>query len=550
MECTVLIVVLKWSDRQLCWPKGTQTGYSAFAFDHAHNRKKTVMKAQSNLCAVFVMLLATGCSTEPTSTPTEDRTPEENDLVADIADDEGEADEAENEGLDDRPLDETGDTGDVSVSADYERTYPMAADFSSPDGLTWRRSIIHLHSTHSHDACDGTPRPGGEYNLPCLADLRAALCELHIDFAYLTDHPTHMEEVDFVDALLHDSEHDELVMEDDILIGNRMTCEDGFVVTITAGFETAVMPLAFRGHASEDLEERAAIYNGDDPEAVAAFIENGALVWRAHSESRSADWLREHGIQGMEIYNLHANLGPDIREEFLDLEPFAVFEDMVPFLLGDTDASPDLTLLVFLTDNQPSLDHWADVLQDRPMVGTAGTDAHQNVIAEPLQDGERFDGYRRMMAWFSNYVLTVEPTIESFNEGLLAGRVMIAFDTLAHPDGFDAFLTLDDGARHEMGTSMTFQEGMTLTAIVPELAAEREVGTETQLRLLRVEDAVWELVEETAENELTSAVASPGAYRFEVRIVPRHLAPFMDQIAHYADNEFPWIYGNAFRVTD
>jgi len=506
------------------------------------------MKTQSALWACLISVLISGCSTEPSPTPAADSAPEEGDLVADPTDNDLVPAEPE-VGLDEVPEDESPETEDVLEPHQYERLYPLATEFPSPEGLKWRRSIIHLHSTHSHDACDGTPRPGGEYNLPCLADLRAALCRLRIDFAYLTDHPTHMEEVSFVDALLHDSERDELVMDGEETIGNRMTCDDGFVVTITAGCETAVMPLAFRGHASDDLEERAAIYNGDDAEAVAGFIEDGALVWRAHSESRSADWLRERGIQGMEIYNLHANLGPDIREEFLDLEPFAVFEDMVPFLLGDTDAAPDLSLLVFLTDNQPSLDHWADVLQDRPMVGTAGTDAHQNVIAEPLQDGERFDGYRRMMAWFSNYVLTEEPTIESFNEALLGGRVMIAFDTLAHPGGFDAFAQSSDGTRLEMGTNTPFQEGMSLSAQVPELTPERALGTETRLRLLRVEDAVWELVEETTETELTAAVPSAGVYRFEVRITPRHLAPFMDQIAHYAENEYPWIYSNAFRLT-
>ena len=64
-------------------------------------------------------------------------------------------------------------TADTATTAPvYERQYPLAETFPAPAGKVWRRSIVHLHSTHSHDACDGNPRVDGQYNLPCIASLR------------------------------------------------------------------------------------------------------------------------------------------------------------------------------------------------------------------------------------------------------------------------------------------------------------------------------------------------------------------------------------------
>ena len=59
------------------------------------------------------------------------------------------------------------------------------------------------------------------------------------------------------------------------------------------------------------------------------------------------------------------------------------------------------------------------------MIGTAGTDAHQNVLPILLRDGERGDSYRRMLRWFSNMVLVEsgEPTPATAQAALEAGRL-------------------------------------------------------------------------------------------------------------------------------
>jgi hypothetical protein len=45
-------------------------------------------------------------------------------------------------------------------------------------------------------------------------------------------------------------------------------------------------------------------------------------------------------------------------------------------------------------------------------------------------------------------------------------------------------------------------------------------------------------------------VASPGAYRVEVRMRPQHLRANLGSFAELADSDFVWIYGNAIYVTE
>ncbi len=199
---------------------------------------------------------------------------------ADDGNDAGDADEP------DADADADADAEPDLVPAEYIRVFDDASGFPAPGTSVWRRSIIHLHSTHSHDACDGNPRVEGEYNYPCIESLRAALCQVRIDFAYLSDHRDYVHDPPFVDALLHDPETDTLVMNGEVPIANQIGCPDGHVVTTTVGMEVEIMPLRFDGPFGHTPEERLAFLEGEDLEAVHRFKEAGALVWRAHGESR------------------------------------------------------------------------------------------------------------------------------------------------------------------------------------------------------------------------------------------------------------------------
>ena len=433
--------------------------------------------------------------------------------------------------------------------SDYVREYTLARDFPAPEGMMWRRAIIHGHSTHSHDACDDQPRIDGEYNFECLAQLRSSVCRVRTDFLNLTDHPTHMAETPFLDLLIHDPETDRLIYDGETPIANELVCEDDFVVTVTAGFEGKTMPLAFHGHLDPDPVTRHDLYDRQDAEAIELFRAGGAIPFTAHTEEKSVEWVQELNLTGVEYYNLHTNLDPDSREEYLGLDPFEVFEHMVPFVLQRHDTSPDLTLAIFLEENPPALDIWAQVLEDRPLVGIAGTDMHRNVLPEPLIDGERFDGYRRMMAWFSNYVLAEDASLQAYEDALAAGRLFTCFDVFSDPSGFDAHVLADDGGRFEMGSTLEHEAGLSIEVALPDLSAQREMGTATTIRVLRVVDGTWDVVSESTEDTVSYAIANPGIYRVDVRIVPRHLIPFVaDELAQFVDRDLIWIYTNAFRV--
>src|SRR5690606_22674298 len=92
--------------------------------------------------------------------------------------------------------------------------------------------------------------------------------------------------------------------------------------------------------------------------------------------------------------------------------------------------------LAVLQHQPPSLAAFDALLARGPIVGTGGTDAHQNVLNYDLADGERGDSYRRMLRWFSNVLLTdgIEPA--DYQAALEAGRNYVVFEALGTPVDF------------------------------------------------------------------------------------------------------------------
>ncbi len=434
----------------------------------------------------------------------------------------------------------------------FERTYTEATTHVAPDGHVWARSIVHLHSTHSHDACDGEPRTEeGEYNIACLHSLRDALCEVRIDVAWLTDHPVHMSEVDsFVDLLLHVPETDTLLLDDEERpYANWMTCENGHRTLVRVGAETAaLMPVGLHAHLEGDAEERRAAINEYTPEAAAEMRAQGALVWVAHTEGRTVEDLRRVGVDGLEIYQLHANIDPGIREEFLGLEPAGAITSLGPMLVGRSQVQPDLAFIVFAGENTPSLNIWGTLLKEGPMVGTAGTDAHENTFPIEMIDDERLDSYRRMMSWFSNYVLVEgELTPEASQQALGEGRVMVVFDVLGLADGLDFSMDVD-GTRFEMGSSPPAGESVVLRGNVPTPVGQTGLEAPVRTLVFRMGETEWEQAAEFGAGAFEFAVTEPGVYRVEVRTTANHLAPYMAELAEHADREIAWVMTNAWRV--
>jgi hypothetical protein len=442
----------------------------------------------------------------------------------------------------------------------WEKALPDARELGVRRGLQPARGIVHLHSPYSHDACDGQPRDAaGAPNEPCLADLRAALCTTRVDFAALTDHDDSMADEDFPTLFSMRGADRAVLNGGGEQIASQMTCEDGHVVTFTIGGENKLMPIMLDRHVAGTPGERHDTYDGDDPANAAAFRAAGGLVWVAHTESKSLDVLRAVAPDGIEVYNLHANIDPDIRRDFLGLPPAGAIAAAAEF--ADTNPGhpePDLAMLAFLAPNQPAIEKWNTLLgEGRRLAATAGSDAHQNAIPITFADGERGDSYRRVLRWFSNIALVADPRDPvSVKEALRAGRLFTAVEVLGTPVGLD--IRAVAGARtYELGDVIPRAEGATLMIDLPAVYGldpaldPARPAPEIRARVIRVETpggAVTE-VASGAESPLLLPLPGPGAYRVELTMIPRHLGAFLGDLGtSLAEVELPWIYASPVYV--
>jgi hypothetical protein len=437
----------------------------------------------------------------------------------------------------------------------WQKTLPSATVIGSGSARGWTtaRGIVHLHSPYSHDACDGMPRnASGVPNEPCLQSLRAALCTDRIDYAALTDHDDSMAEEEFATLFSMRGSDQPVMNASGQQIASRMQCDDGHQVLITVGGENDLMPIMLDRHVTGTVDERHAIYNGTSPTAIAAMRDAGALVWIAHTEQHPIDELRTVVPDGIEIYNLHANLDPDIRRDFLGLPAAGAISAAVEF--ADTNEGgpePDLALLGFLAPNEPALARYNDLLADGHDVSiTAGSDAHENALPVTLADGERGDSYRRVMRWFGNIVLVQDPTDPAQIEAALQeGRNFAVFEIMGTPEGFDVHAR-SGGTVKDLGG--TVPQGSTLVVNVPTVR-----GLDPSLPAPEIRATVW-LARPTGAMQIASGTGpvleapmnDVGAYWVEISIVPRHLGPYLRDLGTaYADRELPWIYTGAIRTS-
>lgn len=412
-----------------------------------------------------------------------------------------------------------------------------------------RRGIVHLHSPWSHDACDGRPLDDdGAPDADCLAALRRGLCAAQVDVAWLTDHPAHAVEQDFLERL-HVGEDDELVRIDGREAAVRWSCGDSTSVLLRPGLEDELMPLGMTAALSDSVEQRTALANDDSSEAIATMRARGALVAVAHTEGRSAEWLErvvQDGVGAVELFNIHAAFDPGIRQEDLGLEGLSWAQQLGPFTDPASGVAPDLLMLTVLQAQTPSLAHWDALLQaGHSVVATGGTDAHQNVLPAELPDGERGDSFRRMLRWMSHHIRVPAGTDgddpAALQELLAAGRFSVVFELLGTPADVDLVLETDDGRTIETGES---GPGGTLVVGCPRLATgspRSEAEPEVVVRVVKNGQA-W------AEGCGEHATDGPGAYRVEVEQVPHHLDRFLGDVAEELVQAYPWVYTQAIRV--
>ena len=403
-------------------------------------------------------------------------------------------------------------------------------------GFLDRRGLLHAHSIHSHDACDGKPRDeSGHYDQTCLAQFRKAICDTKLDYVFLTDHRESFAENEFPDTMLYDASQGDLLVDHGAgPTGNRIRCESGASVLVMAGSESGTMPVGLETHVAGSVAERGAKYDRTTPEAIEDLKAHGAVAMVAHTEDWSVDQLSTLPIDGFEMYNLHANA-------------FVGAGALLQLIggLGKDDVKlpqPDLFFVPILSEDDRYLSKWGSTLaRGIHRVTSMGTDCHRNSFPQITSDGDRIDSYRRTMGWFSNHLLVRgEMDDRSLKEALRSERLYGSFDVFGIPEGFDFH---GDGAV-EMGSTAPL--GSSLHVTLPTLAHldPQSEPPVVSARILRAREGGWDEVARK-DGPIDIPIAEKGAYRAEIRITPKHLRPSLGDWAHLADRESPWVYSNA-----
>ena len=443
--------------------------------------------------------------------------------------------------------DETGGTGGVMGPWEPGKVFPTPAG-PTARGFLDRRGFIHSHSPYSHDACDDNPMPDGKPDPNCMVNLREAICLVEADFMFLTDHREFFSDYDFPDVLLYNADFgDELIERGGGSVANRARCGPvDHEILVMAGCESATMPVGLEGHVADTPSGRSDIYGDATPEAISAYKDKGAVVLVAHTESWEVDDLIDLPLDGFEMYNLHANL----------LGNFPAALSLVDKVKNGDPGLPHPDLIVFpiFWEDPIYLSKWAEVLSSGARrVTTMGTDSHENTFQDELADGERVDSFRRMMLWFSNHLLVEANEDGSFDDAALkaalgAGRLYGVFEYLGYAEGFD-FHATSGGDVVEMGGEALLGDGVTLEVTMPsvqELDPDVE-APELSIHVYRAEGSEWVEVASATE-DLSFEVSEAGAYRVEVRMVPRHVVDHLGDYADGAEDDRVWIYSNPIFV--
>jgi hypothetical protein len=419
-------------------------------------------------------------------------------------------------------------------------TVMPTSEISPMRGWTIKRGIVHSHSPYSHDACDDEPFVDGVRNEECFHDCRRGMCETLQDFVFLTDHDDLFAQYEYPEVLLY-AEGDQVIERDGRPVANRVVCADGHKVIVAAGTETAMMPIGLEHHVGETLEEREEAYGQVSPEAVRALQEAGALVFLQHTEGWELETILTLPIDGIENFNLH----------FLLLDNVGAVIEMLALLISEPERLPEmeLALIAIFKENEADLFRWSKAVEQKPMPAVLATDVHQNAFPGTSPDGERLDSFRRLMHWFSNYLLVQsdQPDDADLKEAIGAGRMYGAFDYLGYPLGFDFHARVGDEL-YEMGERVPAGQSAELNLSIPDIYRLDPKGPQPtfRARILRSNDGEWSEVE-ADDSDLTTTVGA-GVYRAEVHMVPEHLRPWLGPEADKYIKELVWIYSNPIYV--
>lgn len=492
-------------------------------------------------------------------------------------------------------------------SASQTSTTPPVSSDAGGDAAATRvprfaevKGVLHVHSAYSHDACDDQGLDdAGVPNAACIADLRAAPCNVGLGFVHLTDHPAFMNVYEPKQNLLYDaSKGDVLVMDDDGVspIGNFVSCPKGGKVLFTFGYEGLhTLPIGLRRHPT-----RYEAYTTDRPLAdvqalVADLKDAGALVALAHSEESdiSAERIVEGGADLMEWYNPHGNFKKTLGTDKVSGNPLTLlqfFSGIEDFLAGSTSgAHPDLVYLRLLREwPTEGFTKWREVQRKRFVPGVLGSDVHQNISVDPvctgaaqvlctaaangkyaalallaaggqlvMSDSKRLDTYDRIMRWLHNRVLTNDVTPAGLKEALGHGRSFGVYGVFGDPSGFyfegqaqGTMLDLGDEAKGPVSLKVKVPDAPSPIQGGPVFDAAAAKTATVRAMLFRTDaTGTSEIARSTSLGALIEkTVSEPGSYHVEVWIKPKHLNGLLGPQTSLSDAEYLWFITNPIRV--
>ena len=449
------------------------------------------------------------------------------------------------------------DAGDAAIDAkwpgfDPYTIYP-ASDLGAPRGLALHRGTIHLHSNYSWDACDQLgfvnakgkqDYDAGTLNESFYQDLRKGLCDTGQEFAFLTDHVDHFPDFEFPDVLLYRASlGDELVMKDGKPVAVKLACNGVPKVLLAAGTDYTVLAIGLDQHVADTPAARREVYGQKTQAAYDTLRANGALVLAGYLPRWDPAQLLGTTFDAVEVYNPIFNFQDRIGEAIDLVLKMNHTPTEVPV--------PELGLIGIFEENTTILSLWSQFVQQTHVPSFIGSNAHENVLPSKTPDGERFDSYRRLLHWWSNYVqlpsgqAVDEPAVKA---ALAAGHSFGSFDYLGYPDGFD-FHAESGATVFEMGATAATGTA-DLVAVAPTVHGLKAIDAAPVVtaRILKAEGTGWtEVAKGTGTVKVTGA--APGAYRAEVRILPNHLVPNLGAHPDKFLKEQLWVYGNPIWIT-
>jgi hypothetical protein len=210
----------------------------------------------------------------------------------------------------------------------------------------------------------------------------------------------------------------------------------------------------------------------------------------------------------------------------------------------------ELGFVPLFRENEADMYAWSRLLMLRRQFGVLASDIHRNVFDGATPDGERLDSYRRLMHWFSNYVLLPPGEIDdaALKQAIGHGRLYGAFDSFGYAIGFDFYAQVGSTV-YEMGDEVPEGDTPELVLVLPAVHHLDPDGLQPAIRgrILRASDGEWDEVAEGPSD--LSHTAGPGIYRAEVRIFPDHTRPWLNMLAdEYLAEEKVWVYSNPIYV--